>query len=60
MVLSRRPITGNTLTVLFTEAARFQSWGDVEAALTELTIIPAEMRNAVSTEYELAYVFADR
>jgi hypothetical protein len=29
--------------VLFTEAARFQSWLDVEAALAELTIIPAEM-----------------
>ena len=29
--------------VLFTEAARFQSWLDAEAALVELTIIPAEM-----------------
>jgi len=29
--------------VLFTEAARFQSWLDVEAALAELTIITAEM-----------------
>jgi hypothetical protein len=29
--------------VLFTEAARFRSWLDVEAALAELTIIPAEM-----------------
>ena len=29
--------------VLFTEAARCQSWLDVEAALAELTIIPAEM-----------------
>jgi adenylosuccinate lyase len=28
---------------LFTEAARFRSWLDVEAALAELTIIPAEM-----------------
>ncbi len=28
---------------LFTEATRFQSWLDVEAALAELTIIPAEM-----------------
>ena len=28
---------------LFTQAARFQSWLDVEAALAELTIIPAEM-----------------
>ena len=27
----------------FTEAARFQSWLDVEAALAELTIISAEM-----------------
>jgi hypothetical protein len=29
--------------VLFTEAARFQSWLDVEAALAALTIIPVEM-----------------
>ena len=29
--------------VLFTEAARFQSWLDVEAAQAELTIITAEM-----------------
>ena len=29
--------------VLFTEAARFQSWLDVEAALAELIIIPAKM-----------------
>jgi hypothetical protein len=28
---------------LFTEAARFQSWLDVEATLAELTIIPTEM-----------------
>jgi hypothetical protein len=28
---------------LFTQAARFQSWLDVEAALADLTIIPAEM-----------------
>ncbi len=28
---------------LFTEAARFQSWLDVAAALAELTIIPARM-----------------
>jgi adenylosuccinate lyase len=28
---------------LFTESARFQSWLDVEAALAELTIIPAKM-----------------
>jgi hypothetical protein len=27
----------------FTEAARFHSWLDAEAALAELTIIPAEM-----------------
>ena len=29
--------------VLFAEATRFQSWPDVEAALAELTTIPAEM-----------------
>ena len=29
--------------VLFTQAARFQSWLEVEAALAELTIIPAEL-----------------
>jgi hypothetical protein len=29
--------------LLFTEAERFRSWLDVEAALAELTIIPAEM-----------------
>jgi hypothetical protein len=28
---------------LFTKAGRSQSWFDVEAALAELTIIPAEM-----------------
>ena len=31
---------------LFTEAARFQSWLDVAAALRELTIIPAEMSDS--------------
>ena len=31
------------MTALFTEAARSQSWLDVEAALAELAIIPAEM-----------------
>ena len=30
----------------FTEAARSQSWLDVAAALAELTIIPAEMRDS--------------
>jgi hypothetical protein len=29
--------------VPFTEAARFRSWLGVEAALADLTIIPAEM-----------------
>jgi len=39
---------------LFTEAARFQSWLDVEAALAELTIIPPKCRIRASTECELA------
>ncbi len=36
--------------VLFTEAARFQSWLDVEAALAEPTIIPAEMPDSSRLE----------
>jgi adenylosuccinate lyase len=46
--------------VLFTEAARFQSWLDVEAALAELTIIPAEMPDSSIHGMGIAYVFADR
>ena len=46
--------------VLFTEAARFQSWLDVEAALAELTIIPAEMPDSSIHGMRIGYVFADR
>ncbi len=35
--------------VLFTEAARVQSWLDVGAALAELTIIPTEMPDTAET-----------
>jgi adenylosuccinate lyase len=44
--LKSQPLCRSTslgLRALFTEAARFQSWPDVEAALAELTVIPAEM-----------------
>jgi hypothetical protein len=42
--------------VLFTEAARFQSWLDVGAALAELTIIPAEMPDSSIHGMRIGYV----
>jgi adenylosuccinate lyase len=45
---------------LFTEATRFQSWLDVEAALAELTIIPAEMPDSNILGMRIGDVFADR
>ena len=54
------PIDEFGVRALFAEAARFQSWLDVEAALAELTIIPPKCRFRASTECEIGYVFADR
>ena len=45
---------------LFTQAARFQSWLDVEAALAELTIIPAEMPDSSIHGMRIGLCFADR
>jgi hypothetical protein len=44
----------------FTEGARFKSWLDVEAALAELTIIPAEMPDSSIRGMRIGYIYADR
>ena len=46
--------------VLFTEAARFQSWLDVERPWPSRSSFSPKCRIRASTECELAYVFADR